>query len=135
MSQFALYAGASGVPLLHVSGDEALCGEARRLFPWAATTATKRGTGWAACKLYPVETVRARIRTDVAAAIRRRDTARPWRLPMPAEITVEFGWSELADKLAVIPGVRRRHARTVSWTISDPHFIYNWPSPDWHPPG
>jgi len=135
MSQFALYAGASGVPLLHVSGDEALCNEARRLFPWTATTATKRGTGWAACKLYPVETVRERIRTDVAAAIRRRETARPWRLPMPAEITVEFGWSELADKLAAIPGVRRLHARTVAWTLPDPRFIYNWPSPDWHPPG
>ena len=135
MSQFALYAGVSGTPLLHVSGDEALCSEAHRLFPWTATTATKRGTSWAACQLYPVEDVRARIRADVAAAIRHRETARPWRLPMPAEITVEFGWSELADKLAAIPGVRRRHARTVAWTISDPRFIYNWPSPDWHPPG
>lgn len=133
MSQFALYAGASGVPLLHVSGDEALCAEARRLFPWVASTATKRGTGWDTCELYPVTDVRARIRSDVAAAIANRAQARPWQLPMPAEVSVEYAWSGLADAVAAIPGVRRLQARTVAWTITDPRFIYNWPSADWHP--
>jgi D-amino peptidase len=133
MSQFALHAGAFGVPLLHVSGDEALCTEARKLFPWVATTATKRGTGWATCELYPVAEVRARLRRDVAAAIGQRSAAQVWRLPGPMEITVEFGWSELADRLAVFPGVRRPHARTVAWTVTDPRTIYNWPSADWHP--
>ena len=133
MSQFALYTGAFGVPLLHVSGDEALCSEARRLFPWVATTATKRGTGWATCDLYPVADVRAAIRRDVAAAIAGRARARPWRLPMPAEVAVEFAYSGLADPIAAIPGVRRPHARTVAWNIPDARFIYNWPAADWHP--
>jgi D-amino peptidase len=133
MSQFALHAGAFGVPLLHVSGDEALCAEAQRLFPWVATTATKRGTGWATCELYPVADVRARIRRDVAAAIAGRTAARPWSLPMPAEVCVEYAWSALADTVAAIPGVRRTHARTVAWTIADPRFIYSWPSADWQP--
>lgn len=134
MSQFALYAGAHGVPLLHVSGDEALCSEARRLFPWVATTPTKRGTGWATCELYPPGVVRTRIRADVAAAIRGRAAARPWQPHFPAELAVEFAWSELADRLAAIPGVRRPHARVVAWTLSDPRFIYNWPAADWAPP-
>ena len=133
MSQFALFAGAFGVPLLHVSGDEALCTEARRLFPWVATTATKRGTSWATCELDPVAEVRAQIRRDVAAAIENRVTARPWRLPMPAQVSVEFAYSGLADPIAAIPGVRRPHARTVAWTIPDPRYIYNWPAADWHP--
>ncbi len=133
MSQFALHAGAFGAPLLHVSGDEALGAEARRLFPWAGFTPTKRGTGWATCELYPVDRVRAQIRSDVARVIGRRAEARAWRLPTPIEITVEFAWSALADEMAAIPGVTRRHARTVSWRITDPRFIYNWPSPDWHP--
>lgn len=133
MSQFALFTGAFGVPLLHVSGDEALCTEAHRLFPWVATTATKRGTGWATCELYPVADVRANLRRDAAAAIANRAAARPWRLPMPAEVSVEFAYSGLADPLAAIPGVRRPHARTVAWNIPDAHFIYNWPAADWHP--
>ena len=133
MSQFALYAGSLGVPLLHVSGDEALCAEAGRLFPWIASTATKRGTGWATCELYPVVEVRARIRRDVAQAIENRAQARPWQLRMPAEIAVEYAWSGLADVVAVIPGVRRVDARTVAWTITDSRYIYSWPSADWHP--
>ena len=133
MSQFALHAGAFGVPLLHVSGDEALCAEARRLFPWVATTATKRGTGWESCELYPVADVRAQIRRDVAAAIANRAAARPWSLPMPAEIEVEYAYSALADRLAGMPGVRRPHARSVAWQIPDGRFIYNWPSAEWHP--
>ena len=135
MSQFALHAGAFGVPLLHVSGDEALCAEARRLFPWAGTTATKRGTGWETCELYPTGTVRANIRQDVAAAIKRLSQAEVWRLPSPIEVTVEYAWSALADRLAAVPGVRRSHARVVSWTIPDGRWIYNWPSVDWHPVG
>lgn len=133
MSQFALLAGAYGVPLLHVSGDEALCAECHRLFPWVTTTPTKRGTGWARCELYPPEHVRQQIRSDVAAAIRGRASARPWQPPLPAEVSVEYAWSELADRFASIPGVRRPHARTVAWTLRDPRFVYNWPSPDWHP--
>lgn len=134
MSQFALYAGAFGVPLLHVSGDEALCAEARRLFPWAATTPTKRGTGWGTCELYPPEAVRAAIRRDVAAALGRRRDAVAWQLPMPAEITVEYAWSEPADRLAAVAGVRRPHPRTVQWHIADPRLVYNWPAADWSPP-
>lgn len=133
MGQFALYAGAQGVPLLHVSGDEALCAEARRLFPWVATTPTKRGTGWATCELYPPAAVRTRIRSDVAAALRHRDRARPWQPSLPTAIEVEYAWTELADRFAAIPGVRRPHPRTVAWTLRDPRFIYNWPSPDWSP--
>jgi len=133
LSQFTLLAGAHGVPLLHVSGDEALCAESRRLFPWVATTPTKRGTGWATCELYPPDRVRRQIRADVAAAIRGRAAARPWQPPLPAEFSVEFAWSELADRIAGIPGVRRLHARTVAWTLRDARFVYNWPSPDWHP--
>ncbi|HNC23307.1 MAG TPA: M55 family metallopeptidase, partial [Opitutaceae bacterium] len=134
MSQCALHAGAFGVPLLHVSGDEALCAEARRLFPWTRTTATKRGTGWETCELYPTTEVRARIRRDVAEAVRHRGTAQAWVLPAPVEVTVEYAWSALADRLAAVPGVRRLHARTVAWTIPDGRWIYNWPDADWHPP-
>ena len=77
--------------------------------------------------------MRANIRHDVAAAIANRAAARPWRLPMPAEVAVEFAYSGLADPLAAIPGVRRPHARTVAWNLPDARYIYNWPAADWHP--
>ncbi len=135
MGQLALYAGSMGVPLFYVSGDEALCAEARRLFPHVHTTPTKRGTGWDTCELYPPDQVRARIRQDVAAALRTVDRAQAWRPEPPIEITVEFAWSGKADRLARVPGVRRLHARIVSWTIKDPRDIYRWPSDSWRPTG
>jgi D-aminopeptidase len=45
MSQFALYAGAFGVPLAYVSGDEALCAETARLFPHALLDAHQARNG------------------------------------------------------------------------------------------
>lgn len=135
LSQFALYAGAFGVPLRYVSGDEALCAEARRLFPWVVATPTKRGVAWEECELYPPEHVRENIRRDCARAFARpAPDVRPWRLPMPVEVTLECAWSGLADQFAVVPGVRRLHARIVSWKVHDPRYIYTWPSAAWHPP-
>ncbi len=133
MSQFALYAGAYGVPLVYVSGDEALCEEARRLFPHVLSTPTKRGTGWATCELYPPDRVRERIRRDIAEAIRRADRSRAWRLEPPIEVCVEWAYSGLADRYAKYAGVQRIDARTVAWKITDPRDIYMFPCESWQP--
>jgi D-amino peptidase len=133
MSQLAVYAGGFGVPLAYVSGDEALCAEAGRLFPHVAATPTKRGTGWETCELYPPERVRADIRRDIARALGRADRAHATRPTPPLDIRVEWAWSARADRLDGIPGVRREDARTVSWTIRDPRDIYTWPSTQWSP--
>lgn len=133
MSQFALYAGAYGVPLVYVSGDEALCEEARRLFPHVRCTPTKRGTGWATCELYPPEEVRRNIRRDIAEALRQADRSLAWRLPTPIEVSVEWAYSGLADRYAQFAGVQRIDARTVAWKIDDPRDIYMFPSEAWQP--
>ena len=127
MSQMALYAGGYGVPLAYVSGDEALCAEAARLFPHVGSTPTKRGTGWATCELYPTDDVRAGIRRDIAASLLQVDRSNAWRLALPIDVSVEFAWSGPADGLAAVPGVQRPHARIVTWSIDDPRDIFDWP--------
>jgi D-amino peptidase len=127
MSQCAMYAGAFGVPLVYVSGDEALCAEARRLFPNVISTPTKRGIGWNQCELYPVEKVRAAIRRDAALALRNADRSKAWRVKTPIEITVEWAWSGGADPFEGMPGVTRLNARTIRWNINDPREVYAWP--------
>lgn len=133
LSEMAFYAGHYGVPLVYASGDEALCAEARRLFPLAGNTPTKRGTGWETCELYPVAEVRAAIRRDLGAALRRAGDIPPYRPAPPWEVGVEFAWSGLADAAAKVPGVSRPHARTLRWRIDDPRDIYTWPSTKWPP--
>ncbi len=145
IGQMALYAGADGIPLVYVSGDEAACAEARSLFPGVTTTPTKRGIVWDRCELYETNRVRTAIRADIADALNRLkaagpaeagyagQTVRPWRPPCPIEISVEWSWTGAADGMASVPGVIRHDARTVSWRIADPRDIHSWPSSDWHP--
>lgn len=127
LSQLAAYAGHYGIPLVYASGDEALCAEVRRLFPWVVSTATKRGTGWSTCQLYPVKEVREGIRRDIAQSLRSLPEMSPWRISLPAEITVEWAWSGPADEMARHAGVKRINARTVSWKIHDARDVYHFP--------
>jgi D-amino peptidase len=131
--QFALYCGAFGVPVCYLSGDEAACREAEVLLPHSVTTPTKRGTGWATCELYDPAAVRERIRADAAQAVRAVSDAPRFRMPAPFEVTVEYAYSDLADKTGRWPGVRRPHARVVAWTVQSAADIYTWPSAAWAP--
>lgn len=133
MSEFALYGGHFGIPLVYASGDEALGAEVNRLFPAAKFTPTKRGTGWETCELYPPDEVRQQIRTDIAAALHSIDPATAWKVEPPITVTVEWAWSAWADQFRGIPGVERIDARTVSWKIGDARDIYSFPSANWHP--
>jgi len=130
----ALYAGAFGVPLIYLSGDEAACAEARRMFCPIVTTPTKRGTGWATCELYPIEEVRAQMEIDVREALGNIGQARPYRLEEPLEVTIEYAWTELADRVASYPNVRRPHPRMASWRIASARDILKRPGPNWSPP-
>jgi D-amino peptidase len=133
MGQFALYAGHYGIPLMYVSGDEALCAEAARQFPHAVSTPTKRGTGFLTCELYDVDEVRRNIRRDIAHSLEHIDRSKAWRLRPPIEIKVEWAWSEPADNAARIAGVTRVDARTASWNIASALDVYSWPNASWTP--
>ncbi len=133
MGQFALYAGHFGVPLVYVSGDEALCAEAERQFPHAVSTPTKKGTGFLTCEPYPVEDVRRNIRTDIARALGQVDRSQAWRPEPPIEIKVEWAWSEPADNCSKVAGVTRVDARTCSWKIGSGLDVYSWPNAEWTP--
>ncbi|MCC7191162.1 MAG: M55 family metallopeptidase [Phycisphaeraceae bacterium] len=133
LSQCAAYFGHYGTPLVFTSGDEALCEETRRLFPWARTAATKQGTGWATCELFPLGEVRANIRREMAAALRELPKMKPWKLSLPIDVGIEFNCSELCDQIAKVPGVRRPTGRLVQWRIGDARDIYSIPHTGWLP--
>lgn len=131
IGQMALYAGALGVPLVYVSGDEAACAEARALFPHVVTTPTKRGLRWDACELYDPEAVRRDIRADIARALSNRAQWRAWQPSRPVTVTVEWSWTGAADGMAAVEGVRRLSARAVQWRLADPLDVFTWPSSAW----
>jgi len=108
----ALLAGHFGVPAVYVSGDDKLAAEARALVPGIVTTVVKHGITRHAAGLLPPDECRARMRDDVARALRSGDRTRPlvWD-GSPLRLT--FTRVEYCDLASFCPGVLRLDGRTV----------------------
>ncbi|MBV6522785.1 MAG: D-aminopeptidase [Gemmatimonadaceae bacterium] len=116
-------AGWFGVPVAFVSGDLAFVEEARTFFPGVDALAVKEGIGfYAARTLNPLD-AREQIRAGVRAALVKRIARPPVRLTYPATLEIEVGELSWADRIAIVPGVKRS-GRIVSYTASDMPTLY-----------
>ena len=132
MSQCALYAGALGIPLAYVSGDEALCAETRRLFPMPvprrpSAEPAGRPVTLSAGRSPRRDSARHRSGAAVCGEKGRMATGAAHRN------RGRMGLERPRNNMARWPGVRRVDARTVAWTLADPRHVYSWPSERWHP--
>lgn len=118
IAQFAAYLGAFDVPTVLVTGDEAACREARDMLGEIETVAVKT----ALCRQYarslPPGAAHKAIEEAAVRALRLVGRARPFKVKLPAEVTLEFHCVETADAMARRPGVRRLDPRTVGWTAN-----------------
>ncbi len=114
----AALAGAHGVPVVLVSGDQALAAEAKALLgDGVETVIVKHAVGrFAARSVAPSESCR-RIREGAAAALRRQHA--PFVLEGPVTIEVEFALTHMADMAELVPGSVRTAGRTISYTNVD----------------
>jgi D-amino peptidase len=78
----ALIAGLYQVPVLLVSGDNWICSQVKDLIDEVVTVETKIGMGTAALGIHP-ELVRQKIRSEVTAALKRRDQFHPFQMTPP----------------------------------------------------
>jgi D-amino peptidase len=111
----ALYAGSLGVPVLVASGDAAFDREITALVPGIRTVVTKQAVGSAVAVLVHPDTVTARLRGQVRAAVAGRAAARPLAASGPVTVRLRFDTTTRADIVEVIPGVRRVDGKTVEW--------------------
>lgn len=119
----AALAGAHGVPVALVTGDQAVAAEARALLGDAVTTAVvKQAIGRQAARSLAPAAACARIREAAAAALRTRPA--PWRAPSPSTIEVEFRFTAQAEMAELLPGCERRGPRTVAYTHDDYPTLY-----------
>jgi D-amino peptidase len=114
----AAFAGTYDVPLVLVSGDQAVAAEARELLgAGVETVVVKHAVGrFAARSMSPAEACR-RIRDGATAALRRSHT--PFRLAPPVRLDVEFALTQMADMAELAPGSVRTGGRMVSFTHDD----------------
>jgi D-amino peptidase len=114
----AAMAGVYGVPVVLVSGDQALAAEARALLGDSIeTVVVKEAVGrFAARSVTPIVACE-RIRAGATAALRRKH--QPFTVEAPIRLEVDFVVSQMADMAELVPGSTRVGGRTVSYTGDD----------------
>ncbi|WP_405141273.1 M55 family metallopeptidase [Sphaerisporangium sp. NBC_01403] len=117
------FAGFLGVPVALVTGDEAVCEEARALLGDVETVAVKKGIDRFSAELLPPSVAQALIREATARALNRLSDFRPYEIAPPFTLGVEWNSTAIASGCALIPGVRPAGPRHTEFTTEDFHDI------------
>ena len=112
-------AGAHGVPVVLVTGDEATCEEARELLGPVETVAVKEGVSHAAAICLPPAEARRQITGAACVALSRREEMTPLQFEAPVEIEITFASPRLADAACLFPQLERLDGRRVRLCGSD----------------
>ena len=120
-----------GCPVLLVTGDEAVCGEARELLGDGLTTvAVKRGLGrFSARNIAPVR-ARQMIEDGTRKALSDLTAVKPYDPGRPCEIVVEFATSDETEKYRHRPDIeildsRRIASRADDWWTAWRQFFFS----------
>lgn len=113
------YAASSvGVPVVLVTGDEALCAEVASVNPGARTVAVKSGVGGAVVSIHP-KLATERIRRAAAESLDGDLASRVLKLPERFRLEVRYREHSLAYKFGFYPGARAVDDFTVALDVDD----------------
>ncbi|MCW2912493.1 MAG: D-aminopeptidase [Actinomycetia bacterium] len=118
----AALAGSLEVPVALVTGDEAVCEEARLLLKDAETVAVKRGLDRFSAELVPPEAAQGQIHAGSVRALKSLDRMEPWTVGEPVTLGVEWNSTTLASTCALMPRIEQagpRHVEYVAETMTD----------------
>ena len=116
-----------GVPVLMISGDQSACAEAVDLLGNVETAVVKQATGRMTAELLPPQVAQTKIQQAAyEALLRLKDgtAPQPLRVSTPVIMTLDLVHSEMADRAARLPGVRRQ-GRTIEYTAPDMLILYS----------
>jgi D-amino peptidase len=116
----ALVAGYFNVPVVLISGDSAVCLQAKKLLgEEIETVAVKEGIGRYAAKCLPFKKALELIKEKTKRALEKRKKIKPFKFNPPYTFELEFNYSYQADYPELIPGVKRKGGRAVYFTSND----------------
>jgi D-amino peptidase len=113
----AALAGHFGVPVVLVTGDQALVDEARDLLGDVETVVVKQAYEMNAARCLPLEKSRGLIKEAAARAVQKGGD--PFTVSTPVTVRVGFQLSMQAQMASLLPGSRRLDARTVEYRGPD----------------
>lgn len=115
----AAIAGHFGVPVVMISGDDAIAEEAVRVIGDMETAVVKWSLGFHSARTLMPGAGRNLIREKVAAALARLDDFHPFRLDGPVRLELTFKNYRAAEVMAYLPTVERVDAHTVAFVGRD----------------
>lgn len=115
IAQFALQAGAMGIPLIFLSGDHAACLEVEALIPGITTAAVKQGLSRTSAISLSKEASRALIRDTIQVAVERhrQNPIQPLVWEPPYVLEKRYFHTDTADAAEGQPDVERVDSQTV----------------------
>lgn len=112
-------AGAHGVPVVMITGDQVAIAQARELVPNIEGVQVKEAIGTMAARSLLPEEARKRIREATTRALKRRSEIQPVKITLPATFEVTFTQTALAAVAEEIPTVKRVNERTVRFQAAE----------------
>lgn len=109
----ALIAGYYDIPVVFVSGDMAICEQAKKLFGEVKTIPVKKGIGNAALNLHP-EVALEKIKEGVKNALLNLKKFEPYKLSPPYKMVLKLKREELVNEKSYYPGAKR----TGDWELT-----------------
>lgn len=115
----AAIAGMYGVPVIMLSGDDAIVEEATALLGDLEGAVVKWSLGFHSARTLMPEAANAIIHDKVTAAFARLDDFAPYRIDGPVTLDITFKNYMPAEVLAYLPSVERVDAHTIRWVGAD----------------
>ena len=95
----AAIAGAHGVPVGLVSGDDKACAEARQLLGNVETAQVKQALGRHSARMLSPRRARELLHTHARRAVQRAGELSPYRIPAPVTVRIRYNSTDLVDRL------------------------------------
>ena len=118
----AAVCGHFGVPVIAISGDQTACAEAQYLLGPVQVAVVKEASGRMAAECLPPKVAQERIYEAAKEAVQQFQAGKapqPYQVSLPATVTVELVASDMADRVAILPGARRIEGKRVEIMAPD----------------
>ena len=115
----AAIAGAAGVPVIMISGDDAAIEEVRSLVGPIEAAETKKALGFHSANTLTPEASCALIAAKVKAALARRREFKPFVVPSPVTVELSFKSYMPAEVLAYLRTVERTDSHSIRFRAGD----------------
>lgn len=115
-----------GIPVIMVTGDQALIREASTYLPGIETVQVKTSSDCKTTKCLPPLEARGLIETAAKRALSRIDEFSPVQIAVPIETDVSFLKKEQTDLCETIPRAKRKGEKTISYIAGDWDEAYNF---------